>query len=56
MSRAWLKRLTNSISLEHSGMTADTPAIAVHRLPWTTKFDDWTGDEITLDKGERIAI
>jgi integrase/recombinase XerD len=42
--------------LEDGGTIEHAQAIAVHESPRTTKVYDRTGDEITLDEVERIAI
>lgn len=42
--------------LENSGTVENAQAIAAHESPRTTKLYDRTGDEITLDEIERIAI
>ena len=42
--------LLNGCTLEHA------QAMAAHESPRTTKLYDRTGDEITLDEVERIAI
>jgi integrase len=42
-----------------TGITAyleNAQAMATHESPRTTKLYDRTGDEITLDEGERIQI
>ncbi len=42
--------------LEAGGTIENAQAIAAHESPRTTKLDDRTGDEITLDEVERIGI
>jgi integrase/recombinase XerD len=42
--------------LENGGTVENAQAIAAHESPRTTKLYDRTGDEITLDEVERIAI
>lgn len=42
--------------LENGGTVEKAQAIAAHESLWTTKLYDRTGDEITLDEVERIAI
>jgi integrase len=42
--------------LENGGTIENAAAIAAHESPRTTKLYDRTGDEITLDEVERIAI
>jgi integrase/recombinase XerD len=42
--------------LENGGTIENAQAIAAHESPRTTKLYDHTGDEITLDEVERIAI
>lgn len=42
--------------LENGGTIENAQAIAAHESPRTTKLYDRTGDEITLDEDERIAI
>ena len=42
--------------LEAGGTIENAQAIAAHESPRTTKLYDRTGDEITLDKVERIPI
>ncbi|MBZ5635486.1 MAG: tyrosine-type recombinase/integrase [Acidobacteriia bacterium] len=42
--------------LEQGGTIENAQAIAAHESPRTTKLYDHTGDEITLDEVERIAI
>jgi integrase/recombinase XerD len=42
--------------LEAGGTIENAQAIAAHKSPRTTKLYDRTGDEITLDEVERIAI
>jgi integrase/recombinase XerD len=42
--------------LENGGTLENAAAIAAHESPRTTKLYDRTGDEITLDEVERIAI
>jgi integrase len=42
--------------LENGGSIENAQAIAAHESPQTTKLYDRTGDEITLDEVERIAI
>ena len=42
--------------LEAGGTFEDQQAMAAHESPRTTKLYDRTGDEITLDEVERIAI
>lgn len=42
--------------LENGGTIENAQAIAAHESPRTTKLYDRTGDEITLDAVERIAI
>src|SRR6058998_3233167 len=42
--------------LEAGGTIENAQAIAAHESPRTTKLYDRTGDEITLDEVERIAI
>ena len=42
--------------LENGGTVENAHAIAAHESPSTTKLYDRTGDEITLDEVERIAI
>lgn len=39
-----------------NGRTIENPSIAAHESPRTTKLDDRTDDELTLDETERIAI
>jgi len=39
-----------------SGALENTQEMAAHESPRTTKLYDRTGDEITLDEVERIAI
>ena len=42
--------------LEEGGTLENAQAMAAHESPRTTKLYDRTGDEITLDEVERIAI
>jgi hypothetical protein len=42
--------------LENGGTLENAQAIAAHEFPRTTKLYDRTGDDITLDEVERIAI
>ena len=42
--------------LENGGTIENAQAIAAHESPRTTKLYDRTGDEITLDEAERIAM
>jgi hypothetical protein len=42
--------------LEAGGTLENAQAMAAHESPRTTKLYDCTGDEITLDEVERIAI
>src|SRR6202035_3270933 len=42
--------------LEAGGTLENAQAMAAHEIPRTTKLYDRTGDEITLDEVERIAI
>ena len=42
--------------LEAGGSLENAQAMAAHESPRTTKLYDRTGDEITLDEVERIAI
>lgn len=42
--------------LENGGTIENAQAISAHESPRTTKLYDRTGDEITLDEVERIAI
>jgi integrase len=42
--------------LENGGTIENAQMIAAHESPRTTKLYDRTGDEITLDEVERIAI
>ena len=42
--------------LEAGGTIENAQAIAAHESPRTAKLYDRTGDEITLDEVERIAI
>ena len=42
--------------LENGGTIENAQLIAAHESPRTTKLYDRTGDEITLDEVERIAI
>ena len=42
--------------LENGRTIENTQLIAAHESPRTTKLYDRTGDEITLDEVERIAI
>ncbi len=42
--------------LENGGTVEKAQAIATHESPRTTKLYDRTGDEMTLDEVERIAI
>ena len=42
--------------LENGGTIENAQAIAAHESPRTTKLYDRTGDDITLDEVERIAI
>ena len=42
--------------LEAGGTLENAQAMAAHQSPRTTKLYDRTGDEITLDEVERIAI
>lgn len=42
--------------LENGGTLENAQAMAAHESPRTTKLYDRTGDEITLDEVERIAI
>lgn len=42
--------------LENGGTIENAQAISAHESPRTTKLYDWTGDQITLDEVERIAI
>ena len=42
--------------LEKGGSVENAQVIAAHESPRTTKLYDHTGDEITLDEVERIAI
>jgi hypothetical protein len=47
-------RLT--LTLENGGTIENAQGIAAHESPRTTKLYDRTGDDITLDEVERIAI
>jgi integrase/recombinase XerD len=42
--------------LDNSGTLENAQAMAAHESPRTTKLYDRTGDEITRDEVERIAI
>jgi integrase/recombinase XerD len=42
--------------LENGGTIENAQVVAAHESPRTTKLYDRTGDEITLDEVERIAI
>jgi integrase/recombinase XerD len=42
--------------LENGGTLEKAQAIAAHESPRTTKLYDRTGDDITLEEVERIAI
>ena len=42
--------------VENGGTIENAQAIAAHESPQTTKLYDRTGDEITLDEVEKIAI
>ena len=42
--------------LSNGGSLENAQAMAAHESPRTTKLHDRTGDEITLDEAERIAI
>ena len=42
--------------LEAGGTLENAQSMAAHESPRTTKLYDRTGDEITLDEVERIAI
>jgi integrase/recombinase XerD len=42
--------------LEAGGSLENAQAMAAHESPRTTKLYDRTGDEITLEEVERIAI
>jgi hypothetical protein len=42
--------------LETGGTLESAQAMAPHESPRTTKLYDRTGEEVTLDKVERIAI
>jgi integrase/recombinase XerD len=42
--------------LDNGGTLENAPLMAAHESPRTTKLYDRTGDEITLDEVERIAI
>jgi integrase len=42
--------------LENGGTIENAQVIAAHESPRTTKLYDRTGDDITLDEIERIAI
>jgi integrase/recombinase XerD len=42
--------------LEAGGTLENAQAMAAHESPRTTKLYDRTGDEITLDEVEKIAI
>ena len=42
--------------LERGGTLENAQAMAAHESPRTTKLYDRTGDQITLDEVERIAI
>ena len=42
--------------LDNGGTLENAQAMAAHESPRTTKLYDRTGDEITLDEVERIAI
>ena len=46
--------LTNFLA--NGGTLENAQAMADHASPRTTQLYDWTGDEITLDEVERIAI
>jgi hypothetical protein len=48
-------RATDSY-LEAGGTLENAQLMAAHESPRTTKLYDRTGDEITLDEVERIAI
>ena len=41
---------------ENGGTIENAQAIAAHESPRTTKLYDRTGDQITLDEVERVAI
>jgi integrase/recombinase XerD len=45
-----------SAYLNAGGTLENAQAMAAHESPRTTKLYDRTGDEITLDEVERIAI
>ena len=45
-----------AVYLEAGGTLENAQAMAAHESPRTTKLYDRTGDEITLDEVERIAI
>ena len=42
--------------LDAGGTLENAPAMAAHERPQTTKLYDRTGDEITLDEVEPIAL
>jgi integrase/recombinase XerD len=42
--------------LESGGAMEKAQAMVANESPLTTKLDDRTGDEITLDEAERITI
>ena len=54
-SRSTFQPLTHPY-LEAGGTLENAQAMAAHESPRTTKLYDRTGDEITLDEVERIAI
>jgi len=45
-----------TVYLENGGTIDNARGIAAHESPRTTRLYDRTGDEITLDEVERIAI
>jgi hypothetical protein len=44
------------VYLGNGGTLENAQAVAAHESPRTTKLYDRTGDEITLDEADRIAI
>jgi hypothetical protein len=50
------RRFESDSYLETGGTLETAQAMAAHETPRTTKHYDRTGDEITLDEVERIAI
>jgi integrase len=45
-----------TVYLDNGGTLENAQLMAAHESPRTTKLYDRTGDEITLDEVERIAI